>query len=67
MAQVDTGHAALMGKMMTLIPTLAAQEGCEPYPEGGFRVIINTGAQGHQEVHHLHIHVIGGPRPWAKG
>jgi histidine triad (HIT) family protein len=67
MAQVEPGHAALMGRMMTLIPQLAAQEGCEPYPDGGFRVVINTGAQGHQEVQHLHIHVIGGPRPWAKG
>jgi len=67
MAHVEPGHADLMGRMMTLIPQLAKQEGCEPYPEGGFRVIINTGAQGRQEVHHLHIHVIGGPRPWAKG
>ena len=56
-----------MGRMMTLIPKLAAQEGCEPYPAGGFRVIINTGEQGRQEVKHMHIHVIGGPRPWLKG
>ncbi|RYG14706.1 MAG: histidine triad nucleotide-binding protein [Burkholderiales bacterium] len=67
MAQVEPQHADLLGRMMTLIPRLAAQEGCEPYPAGGFRVIINTGEQGMQEVHHLHIHVIGGPRPWLKG
>ncbi|MES2976675.1 MAG: histidine triad nucleotide-binding protein [Pseudomonadota bacterium] len=67
MAHVTPEHAGLLGRMMTLIPQLAKQEGCEPYPEGGFRVIINTGVQGMQEVHHLHIHVIGGPRPWAKG
>jgi histidine triad (HIT) family protein len=29
--------------------------------------VINTGAEGGQEVHHLHIHVMGGPRPWLKG
>ena len=67
MAQVEPQHAGLLGRMMTLIPELAKQEGCEPYPAGGFRVIINTGDQGMQEVHHLHIHVIGGPRPWLKG
>ena len=31
------------------------------------RIVVNTGAEGGQEVHHLHIHVIGGPRPWLKG
>lgn len=67
MAQLTDEHAPLMGRMMTLVPRLAAQEGCEPYPDGGFRMIANTGKQGSQEVHHLHVHVIGGPRPWAKG
>ncbi|MEO6292650.1 MAG: histidine triad nucleotide-binding protein, partial [Burkholderiaceae bacterium] len=22
---------------------------------------------GGQEVHHLHVHVMGGPRPWLRG
>ena len=67
MAQVGEEHAALMGRMMTLAPRLAAQEGCQPYPQGGFRIVVNTGDHGGQEVHHLHLHVIGGPRPWLKG
>lgn len=67
MAQVGPEHAELLGRMMTLAPQLAVQEGCNPYPEGGFRMLCNTGAQGGQEVHHLHIHVMGGPRPWLKG
>ena len=67
LAQVGTEHAALLGRMMSLAPKLALQEGCRPYPEGGYRVVINTGADGGQEVHHLHIHVFGGPRPWLKG
>ena len=29
----------------------------------GFRTIINTGRIGHQEVYHLHVHVLGGPEP----
>lgn len=67
MAQLEADHAQLMGKIMLLAPKLALQEGCEPYPEGGFRVVVNTGDHGGQEVHHLHVHVMGGPRPWARG
>ncbi|MFX5517683.1 HIT domain-containing protein [Acinetobacter baumannii] len=26
----------------------------------GFRILANTGSNGHQEVPHLHIHVFGG-------
>jgi histidine triad (HIT) family protein len=29
--------------------------------------VVNTGDEGGQEIHHLHIHVMGGPRPWLKG
>jgi hypothetical protein len=62
-----TEHGALMGHMMTLAPKLAAQEGCNPYPDGGFRIVVNNGTEGGQEVHHLHMHVMGGPRPWLRG
>jgi histidine triad (HIT) family protein len=67
LAQVDDAHAPLLGRMLALAPKLALQEGCRPYPEGGYRIVINTGADGGQEVHHLHVHVFGGPRPWLKG
>ena len=67
MAQAGPAHAGLLGRMMVLAPQLALQQGCEPYPAGGFRIVCNTGAQGGQEVHHLHIHVMGGPRPWLRG
>ena len=67
MAQLGAEHAGLFGRMMVLAPQLALQEGCNPYPAGGFRILINTGAEGRQDVQHLHIHVIGGPRPWLKG
>jgi histidine triad (HIT) family protein len=66
MAQVGAEHAALLGRMLLLAPKLATENGCKPYPEGGFRIVCNTGAEGGQEVHHLHIHVMGGPRPWLK-
>jgi histidine triad (HIT) family protein len=54
---------ALLGRMLALAPVLAQEQGAV----NGFRTIINTGHDGGQEVYHLHLHVIGGPRPWAKG
>ena len=65
--QVQESDGPLLGRMLALAPKLALQEGCRPYPQGGHRVVINTGAEGGQEVHHLHVHVMGGPRPWLKG
>lgn len=67
MAQATPEHEALLGRMMVLAPRLALEQGCRPYPEGGHRIVVNTGAEGGQEVHHLHIHVMGGPRPWLRG
>ncbi len=67
MAQVGAQHAPLLGRIMAMAPKLALEAGCTPYPDGGFRIVINTGALSGQEVHHLHVHVTGGPRPWAKG
>lgn len=67
MAQVTADDAPLFGRMMALVPQLAAENGCNPYPEGGFRIVVNTGTEGGQEIHHLHVHVMGGPRPWLRG
>ena len=67
MAHVGPDDAPLMGRMMALVPVLALQEGCNPYPDGGFRLVTNPGAEGGQEVRHLHLHVMGGPRPWLRG
>jgi histidine triad (HIT) family protein len=53
----DTGpeDAALLGKILGLVPVLAAQEGLTE----GFRTAINTGRMGRQDVYHLHVHVFG--------
>lgn len=35
---------------------------------GGHRIVINTGADGGQTVHHLHLHVLGGRQMhWPPG
>ncbi len=67
MAQVTAADAPLLGHLLTLLPQLALDNGCRPYPEGGYRIATNTGKEGGQEVLHLHWHVMGGPRPWMLG
>jgi histidine triad (HIT) family protein len=53
-------HEALLGKMLLLAPRLARDQGSA----NGFRVVINNGPGGGQEVFHLHMHIVAGPRPW---
>ncbi len=52
-------HAQAFGKMLTLAGKLAREAGAVD----GFRTIINNGRVGHQEVYHVHMHVLGGPEP----
>jgi histidine triad (HIT) family protein len=61
--EVNAEHAALLGRMLFLAPKLMRELGVT----NGFRTVVNTGDDGGQEVPHLHLHVMGGPRPWAKG
>lgn len=63
MADVGPEHAALLGHMTVLVPQLLRELGVA----NGFRTVINTGPDGGQEVYHLHMHAMGGPRPWLKG
>lgn len=63
LADVRPEHDAMLGRMLGLAPRLMKELGVT----NGFRTIINAGPDGAQEVYHLHLHVMGGPRPWAKG
>jgi histidine triad (HIT) family protein len=56
-------HGPVMGRMMALAPKLMRDLGVT----NGFRIVVNTGRDGMQEVQHVHMHVMGGPRPWIKG
>ncbi len=60
---VNDEDAPLLGRMTRLGPKLMLELGVT----GGFRTLVNTGPDGRQEVQHVHMHVMGGPRPWAKG
>jgi histidine triad (HIT) family protein len=61
--EAEPAHDALLGRMLGLAPRLMRQLGVHD----GFRTVVNTGPNGGQEVYHLHLHAMGGPRPWAKG
>jgi histidine triad (HIT) family protein len=63
MVDVTAEHAPLLGRMMALSPRLMRELGVN----NGFRHVVNTGHDGRQEVMHLHLHVMGGPRPWLRG
>jgi len=52
-------HHAALGKMLAVAGRLAREAGAAD----GFRTIINNGRVGHQEVYHVHMHVLGGPDP----
>ncbi len=56
LAECDASHTALLGKILLLTARLAKEQGLAD----GYRTLINTGRGGHQEVFHLHMHVIGG-------
>jgi len=47
---------ALMGALFYAAARVAEQENLGD----GFRLVVNTGADGGQTVNHLHIHVLGG-------
>lgn len=48
-----------------VVPKLAAELGVS---DGGFRLVMNTGKNGGQSVHHLHVHLLGGRKmTWPPG
>lgn len=52
-------HEPALGRIMGVAGRLASESGS---PDG-FRLIVNTGEIGRQEVMHVHAHVLGGSDP----
>ena len=60
----ESGDPAMMAKLFAI----ASKLGRERAGSGGFRIVVNTGAEGGQTVDHLHVHVLGGRRMhWPPG
>lgn len=53
----------LVGKIYTIINKIAKEENID---KTGFRVVVNCGEDGGQEVKHLHFHIIGGKKLGTK-
>ncbi len=59
-----TGPAALrgddagwMGRMVVVASAIARAEGLDAR---GYRLVMNSGPDAHQEVQHIHLHILGG-------
>jgi histidine triad (HIT) family protein len=59
LATASDADAPVLGRMLAIANRLATEQGS---PDG-FRLIINSGRIGNQEVQHLHAHIVGGPEP----
>ncbi len=64
LASVVDADPSLVAEVMSAAVAVARQEGLD----GGYRLVANTGGDGGQTVHHLHVHVLGGRRlGWPPG
>lgn len=54
---VTADDEAALGRMLTVARKIARDEGIS---DDGYRLIINCGEHGRQEVPHIHMHLLGG-------
>ena len=59
LAHMENGDEVLVGKIYKVINKIAEDKG---FKEEGYRVIVNCGENGGQEVMHLHFHVLAGKK-----
>jgi len=58
-------HAVLLGEMIDAANKIAEETGIA---KNGFRLVLNCGPDGGQEVYHLHMHILGGRKmTWPPG
>ncbi|MDR2197289.1 MAG: histidine triad nucleotide-binding protein [Coriobacteriales bacterium] len=53
----DAVDEVLLGHLFATVSTVAKLKGVD---KTGYRIVVNTGEDGRQTVHHLHVHVLGG-------
>ena len=56
LAAVSDADPTLLAEVFATAVSVARSEGLD----GGYRLVANTGDDGGQSVHHLHVHVLGG-------
>ena len=57
LAHMEEGDEKIVGKIYKAINEIAENQG---FKEKGYRVIVNCGKDGGQEVGHLHFHLLAG-------
>ena len=55
--KAEAAHKETLGHLMLAAASIARDKG---FAEDGYRVVINTNADGGQTVFHLHVHLLGG-------
>ena len=56
-SDVTEDDEPVLGRMFAVAARIAREQGIA---ENGYRLIVNCGDHGCQEVYHLHMHLIGG-------
>ncbi len=57
-ASASVEDRELLGELLLVAGKLAREQGLDEH--GGFRLVINNGADAGQTVFHLHVHLLGG-------
>lgn len=57
LSAAESKDRELLGELLLVANAIALKEGVA---EKGYRVVVNNGPEGGQEVYHLHLHVMGG-------
>jgi histidine triad (HIT) family protein len=64
LADLTEDDQAVMGRCVVVASIIAKQEGLGD----GYRLVVNCGKDGGQEVPHLHFHLLGGRKmSWPPG
>lgn len=64
LAKADPEHTPLVGHLMAVATQIARGHKLDR----GYRIVVNTGDDGGQTVHHLHLHLLGGrSMAWPPG
>ena len=64
-AEATPDDHKLLGHLLLKAAVVADRAGLK---EGGYRLVINNGADGGESVPHLHVHILGGrPLAWPPG
>jgi len=61
----DATDARMLGELLLAAAAIARDEGIV---EGGYRTVVNCGADAGQSVFHVHLHLLGGRKlAWPPG